>query len=174
MSQKQILWNLRFQSVVFVMNFITTLVATILVFTIGLRMSASDAMASMQMTATNVQLITSNMVPISHVAARAAMSNETGNVSFAQAATEAMLEVGQADWTSVAANASHVMNRVSHANLSSVLTILSQVQEPANQAAVLDLVRHGLMSIDFTSKGMMRVLSIFQAGARLNASAEIV
>lgn len=144
--------------------FIFLLIVTSLFFTLALRISNSDTVDDAKATAHNVRTITENMIPVSEVTARAAMSNETRNISLAQAATDALSGVGHADWNSAFGNATLVMNAIANINYSAVTGIFSQAQEPENQALIRRQIEHTLSSFDFATKGVTNIFSIFRDG----------
>lgn len=161
-----ILWNLRLHSFLHTVNFVILLIVSVLIFTAGVRISNSETMSNAQDTARNVRDITRNMIPVSEVTAKAAMSNETSNITLAQAATDALTGVGHADWNSAFGNATLVMSTIANVNYSAVTGLFSQAQKPEYQKIIRTQIEHVLSSFDFASHGVSNILTIFKDGIK--------
>ena len=95
----------------------------------------------------NVRTISKNMVPVSEVTSQAVTdaSNMTGNVSFAQAATDALVGAGQANWDAVLGNATVAMGSFGNINFSAVTGLFEQAQNPQTQAVVKEQIEQFLL-----------------------------
>jgi hypothetical protein len=114
----------------------------------------------------NVYHLSANMVPISEKTVQI-LSNETGatnNVTFVEAATKAMLGVGQADWKAVIGNASLALGSVAVVNYTAITDLIKQVQDPNIQSVVKDQVQHALNSFDFATAGAASMYTTFTEG----------
>jgi hypothetical protein len=114
----------------------------------------------------NVRTISKNMVPVSEVTSQAVTdaSNMTGNVSFAQAATDALVGAGQANWDAVLGNATVAMGSFGNINFSAVTGLFEQAQNPQTQAVVKEQIEHFFKSFDFTSKGISGIFKVIKEG----------
>ena len=114
----------------------------------------------------NVFQLSANMVPISRRAADAMVNgtDTTGNITLAQASTNAIAGLGRADWRAAVGNASLMMGSVSAMNFSKVSDLVGQVNSPATQAWAKESLLHMLGSFDFVSGGAASVLETFKAG----------
>jgi len=160
----EVLAQLRIQSFLAAVNFALLLVSTALLFTTVAIISNSESLSDAQHTASHVRTITGNLVPISEVTRTAALNNSTGNVTLAQAATDAMTGFGQADWSAVVGNATIVMETVANINFSAVTGLFAQAQEPQNQAVIRKQLEHAFSSFDFASQGVTNIFKIFKDG----------
>lgn len=114
----------------------------------------------------NVRSISDNMVPVSEVTAKAVV-NATGapsNVSFAEAATAALIGVGHADWNSVLGNGSLVMGSVSNLNFSVVTSLFEQAREPETQSVIRRQIDRALSTFDYATRGVASVVTVFRDG----------
>ena len=122
----------------------------------------------------NVRSISDNMVPVSEVTAKSVM-NATGspsNVSFAEAATAALLGVGHADWNSVLGNGSLAMGSVANLNFSVVTSLFEQAREPATQSVIKRQIDKALATFDFATRGVANVVTVFRDGVVAETQAE--
>lgn len=122
----------------------------------------------------NVRSISDNMVPVSEVTAKA-MVNATGspsNVSFAEAATAALIGVGHADWNSVLGNGSLAMGSVANLNFSVVTSLFEQAREPETQSVIKRQIDKALATFDFATRGVANVVTVFRDGVVAEAQAE--
>ena len=114
----------------------------------------------------NVRSISDNMVPVSEVTAKAVV-NGTGapsNVSFAEAATAALIGVGHADWNSVLGNGSLVMGSVANLNFSVVTSLFEQAREPETQSVIRRQIDKALSTFDYATRGVANVVTVFRDG----------
>lgn len=114
----------------------------------------------------NVRSISANMVPVSEVTANSVVnaSGGTTNVSFAEAATAALVGVGHADWNSVLGNGSLVMGSVAKMNFSVVTSLFEQAREPETQSVIKRQVDKALASFDYATRGVANVVAVFRDG----------
>lgn len=114
----------------------------------------------------NVFAVSANMVPITEKTMNVVtnQTSVTGNVSFVQAATNALLGVGQADWKSVMGNASVAMGTVSTINYTTITDLMKQAQDPDTQTVVKEQIQHALKSFDFATLGASSMFDIFKKG----------
>lgn len=122
----------------------------------------------------NVRNISANMVPVSEVTAKTVM-NATGspsNVSFAEAATAALIGVGHADWNSVLGNGSLVMGSVANLNFSVVTSLFEQAREPETQSVIKRQIDKALATFDFATRGVANVVTVFRDGVVAETQAE--
>lgn len=104
----------------------------------------------------NVHTVTNNMVPVSEAAVDVLTNNETtsvNNVTMAEAATGLLMQVGNANWTSLVGNASIALGSASLLNFTVVTDFVKQLTDPAFQATVKEQVAHALGSFDFAASG---------------------
>ncbi len=114
----------------------------------------------------NARTISANMVPVSEVTVQNLVNstNSTGNVSFAQAATAALIGVGHADWNSVVGNGSLAMGSIAAINFSVVTGLFEQAQDPQTQSVIRRQIDKALATFDYASKGVSNVLTVFRDG----------
>ena len=114
----------------------------------------------------NARTISENMVPVSEVTAQSLVNstNSTGNVSFAQAATAALIGVGHAYWNSVVGNGSLAMGSIAAINFSVVTGLFEQAQDPQTQSVIRRQIDKAIATFDYASKGVSNVLTVFRDG----------
>ena len=114
----------------------------------------------------NVRSISANMVPVSEVTANSVVNatGGTSNVSFAEAATAALVGVGHADWNAVLGNGSLVMGSVAKMNFSVVTSLFEQAREPETQSVIKRQVDKALATFDYATRGVANVVAVFRDG----------
>ena len=114
----------------------------------------------------NVRSISANMVPVSEVTVNTVVNatGGTSNVSFAEAATAALVGVGHADWNSVLGNGSLVMGSVANMNFSVVTSLFEQAREPETQSVIKRQVDKALATFDYATRGVANVVAVFRDG----------
>jgi hypothetical protein len=158
--QLNVLWNLRWLSFLQTINFGLTLSVMVVVLTVGVRMSYSETLVNAQETAQNVRVITRNMIPVSEVTAKEALRNNTGNSSLADAATQAMMGISQADWPSFLGNVTNGLRAFTNINFS----LLTQMSLPEYQSVIREQVDHAFATIDYVNSGVSELYKTFEAG----------
>jgi len=175
-------WRVGFMSLVTALNLLLTLLAVTFVMLVlydgkgkmKVYMDAADLTPAKvgvmsenaQNIVSNVRSISANMVPVSEVTANS-MVNATGgtsNVSFAEAATAALVGVGHADWNSVLGNGSLVMGSVANMNFSVVTSLFEQAREPETQSVIKRQVDKALATFDYATRGVANVVAVFRDG----------
>ena len=117
----------------------------------------------------NVQAMTTNLVPITAIALNST-EEAAANNTFAQAATDAMIGVGHADWGSFIGNATIAVGTVGNINFTVITDFLRMGQNTSFQDSIKQELNHALGTFDYASMSATSLVNTFRNGVLKESS----